>query len=414
MGNETEFWVLGGVETERREKMSFMRDFDVPPRRPSSLSYFLLVLLGAILGSLFSLTAVYYYGLPAREAAPLIEPDSSSEAKQEGESELLFDQEVLLPEHQNTAVVRAAQQVTPAVVGISNRQEVFDFFRGTSRVQEAGTGSGVIIDAAGLIVTNYHVIREADEVIVSFPDGEDLRAEIVGADPITDLAVLRVTRKDLAAASFGDSDVLRVGEMVIAIGNPLGLAFQQTVTLGVISATERFIEAAEHRFPFIQTDAAINPGNSGGALVDLKGRVIGINTAKIKLPGFEGMGFAIPSNMAKKIVAELIEHGRIIRPWMGIVIDEISPSKAEALGLPVDYGILVVKVVAGSPADRAGLKLNDLIVGVAGEKIVNFDALRHILFEHRAGDKIDVKIIRDGQELILQIVLGELPRELGG
>ncbi len=393
--------------------MSFMRDFDVPSKRSSSLSYFLLVLLGAMLGSLISLAVVYYYWLPEREAAP-VEPDIAGQTEQEKESDPLPDQEeLLLPEHQNTAVVRAAQQVTPAVVGISNRQEVFDFFRGTSRMQEAGTGSGVIIDAAGLIVTNYHVIREADEVIVSFPDGEDLRAEIVGADPITDLAVLRVARKGLAAASFGDSDVLKVGEMVLAIGNPLGLSFQQTVTLGVISATERFIEAAEHRFSFIQTDAAINPGNSGGALVDLMGRVIGINTAKIKLPGFEGMGFAIPSNMAKKIVTELIEHGRIIRPWVGIVIDEISPFEAEALELSVGYGILVVKVVEDSPADRAGLKLNDLIVEIAGEKMVDFEALRHILFAHRAGDKVNVIIMRDGQELTLQILLGELPREIG-
>jgi serine protease Do len=362
---------------------------------------FLLVLLGAVLGTALTLAAVFYAGFPASPAAR--DPfDHQAPRPGDGDSPLL-------PEYQNTAVVQAARSVTPAVVGISNRKLVYEWFRGSSELREVGTGSGVIINADGLIVTNNHVIQDAAEVVVIFADGDEVQAEIVGADAATDLAVLKVERQGLTAASFGDSDLLQVGELAIAIGNPLGLAFQQTVTLGVISATERFIQASEYRFAFIQTDAAINPGNSGGALVNLKGQVVGINTAKINLPGFEGMGFAIPSNMVKDIVRELVEYGRVIRPWMGVEIQEITPQLAESLGLPVTAGVLVARVVANSPAARAGLREGDIIVEVGDAAVKDFDTLRRALFRYKPGNTVTVKLLREGGELNRPVTLAEMP-----
>ncbi len=385
--------------------MNFYKEFEGSSRKPSLFSYFFLVFLGAILGSVITITALSNYW-QTQEALPLeLTPPQEENTDSEREG-------LVLPENQNTAVIQAAKDVAPAVVGISNRRMVYDYWRGNQQMREVGTGSGVIIDSAGIILTNFHVIEDATEVMVILEEGEEVQAEIIGADPATDLAVLKIDREGLPAAAFGDSGNLQVGEMAIAIGNPLGLAFQQSVTLGVISATDRIIQAAEYRFSFIQTDAAINPGNSGGPLVNLAGKVIGINTAKINLPGFEGMGFAIPSNMVRTIVAELIEHGRINRPWMGINIDEITPSKAAELGLPVDYGVLVVRVVSGSPAQRDGILIDDIIIGVAGRDVRNFEDLRNILFDHRAGDTVEVRFIRHGVEKTVEVALKEMPEDI--
>lgn len=363
----------------------------------------LLVLVGAVLGTALTLAA-FYAGFPT---AP---PDAGDPFDYQAPELPEPDGDRVLPEYQNTAVVQAAQAVTPAVVGVSNRQQLYDWFRGASELREVGTGSGVIIHDKGLIVTNYHVIHQAAEVAVIFSDGTEEQAEIVGADPATDLAVLRVEHPGLKAAPFGDSDLLQVGELAIAIGNPLGLAFQQSVTLGVISATERYIEASEYRFAFIQTDAAINPGNSGGALVNLKGEVVGINTAKINLPGFEGMGFAIPSNMAKNIVAELVEYGRVIRPWIGVEIQEVTPQTAESLGLPQVYGVLVARVVPNSPASRGGLREGDIIIQLGEAPVEGFDSLRHALFQYKPGDVVEVKVLREEEELSLPVTLEEMPQ----
>ncbi|MDO9535272.1 MAG: trypsin-like peptidase domain-containing protein [Bacillota bacterium] len=235
------------------------------------------------------------------------------------------------------AVVNAAKKVTPSVVGITN-YAVFRDFRGQTYLRELSTGSGVIIDSSGFIITNFHVIEGFHEITVNLGNGEEVSAEVVGSDSFTDLAVLRVEKNDLVAAEFADSNKLHVGEPAIAIGNPLGLNFQQTVTLGVVSATRRQITIQGQNFNFIQTDAAINNGNSGGALVNINGEVIGINTAKINLGGVEGMGFAIPSNTVRETALELIEHGQITRPWLGVYSRDMNPTLAKLKGINVSYG----------------------------------------------------------------------------
>lgn len=306
------------------------------------------------------------------------------------------------------AVVNAAEKAKPSVVGISNYGLVYDIW-GRSSIQERATGSGVIIGSDGYIVTNYHVIENARELVVTLGSGEELPATVIGSDPPTDLAVLKVEKKNLPAAEFADSDKLLVGEPAIAIGNPLGLEFQQSVTLGVISAKERSITIQGQKFTFIQTDAAINDGNSGGALVNIQGKVVGINTAKIKITGVEGMGFAIPSNTVKQIATELINKGKVVRPWMGVYIRNLTSLEARRLGLNLDYGVLVIDLEAGGPAYKAGLKPMDVIVAIEGKKVADTTGLQELLYRHNVGERIKVTVIRGQEELTLDVTLEELP-----
>ncbi len=309
------------------------------------------------------------------------------------------------------AVVHAAEAVTPSVVGISNYGYTYDFWGRSSELREVGTGSGVIISEDGLIVTNYHVIENAEEIIVTLGSGEEVQAEAIGVDPPTDLAVLRIDKAGLPAAAFADTENLRAGEPAIAIGNPLGLDFQQTVTLGVVSAVERTITIQGQRFTFIQTDAAINDGNSGGALVNIYGKVIGINTAKIKIPGVEGMGFAIPSNTVNEIISDLIEEGRVIRPWLGVFISTLSPMDAQRFELPVDYGVVVNDLVSQGPAQRAGMEPGDIIIEINDQTITNTAVLQEVLYQLQVGDEVAVKVIRDYEEVVLEVMLDKMPEE---
>ena len=222
-----------------------------------------------------------------------------------------------LSDARNTAVVQAAKKVSPAVVGITTKVYNRDMFNRKVLVGE-GVGSGVIFDKAGYIVTNNHVVGPAKTVIVSLADGQSTEGTVVGRDEKTDLAVVKIKMDNLPVAEFGDSDSLQVGEPAIAIGNPLGLEFQGTVTVGVISSLNRTIGAEGQSMKLIQTDAAINPGNSGGALVDADGKVIGINSAKISKEGVEGLGFAIPINAARPILQDLIKNGKVVRPYLGL------------------------------------------------------------------------------------------------
>ncbi|RJX26738.1 MAG: PDZ domain-containing protein [Dethiobacter sp.] len=389
---------------------NFYDEFSEKPRKPSF--FWRGALVGGIIVGLL-LTAIFsYYFITALRPQGEIEHNPLIPLPWEEKNEFRDEEDnlELIPEARQyyLAVVDAVEQATPSVVGISNYGIVFDFW-GRSRLQEKATGSGVIIGSDGYIVTNYHVIENARELVVTLGSGEELLATIIGADPPTDLAVIKVDKKNLPAAELADSNKLRVGEPAIAIGNPLGLDFQQSVTLGVVSARERSITIQGQRFTFIQTDAAINDGNSGGALVNIYGKVIGINTAKIKVPGVEGMGFAIPSNTVRQITSDLITKGRVIRPWMGVYISTVTPLEAQRLELAVEYGVLVTDVVAGGPAYKAGLEPMDIIVAIEGNKITDSSELQHTLYKYNVGQKIKVSVFRGKEELTLEVVLEKLP-----
>ncbi len=315
-----------------------------------------------------------------------------------------------ISEARNTPIVRAAQKVGPAVVGITNKARVRDWFN-REKLVEQGTGSGVIIDAKGYIVTNNHVVQGAQEIVVSFADGTTMPGKVLGTDPATDLAVVKVDAKDLPAVELGNSDNMVVGEPAIAIGNPLGLEFQGSVTVGVISALNRSIEIGERKFKLIQTDAAINPGNSGGALVNADGLVVGINSAKIAVSGVEGIGFAIPINTARPIIDELIQKGFIARPYLGVsVMDKVS---AMYSGYPyqIPKGVVVAKIVEGGPADKAGFLRGDVIVSIGGKSVDSFSELREGLEMYKIDDKVEVGIVRENNPMTITVKLEELPMQ---
>ena len=316
-------------------------------------------------------------------------------------------QEVKLSGARNTPVVVAAQKVGPAVVGITNKAYVRDFF---NRVQltERGTGSGVIYDKSGLIATNNHVVEGAQEIIVSLTDGRSVKGKVLGADAATDLAVVKIdVDEDLPVAKFGDSSTLQVGEPAIAIGNPLGLEFRGSVTVGVISALNRSIELGDRKFNLIQTDAAINPGNSGGALVNADGEVVGINSAKVAVSGVEGIGFAIPVNSAKPILDELAQHGRIARPGASLIDKDISARYG--FDLDLHGGIFVMKIVTGGPVYNAGMRPGDIILTFDGAKVETVPELRTKLAEKKVGDTVAIVVLRAGIERTLQVTLQEMP-----
>ena len=308
----------------------------------------------------------------------------------------------------NTAVVQAAKKVSPAVVGITTKVYNRDMFNRKVLVGE-GVGSGVIFDKAGYIVTNNHVVGTAKTVIVSLADGQSTEGTVVGRDARTDLAVVKINMDNLPVAEFGDSDSLQVGEPAIAIGNPLGLEFQGTVTVGVISSLNRTIGAEGQSMKLIQTDAAINPGNSGGALVDADGKVIGINSAKISQEGVEGLGFAIPINAARPILQDLITNGKVVRPYLGLY--GLDQQMAARFGMQLNaQGIYVYRVVPGGPLDQAGLQHGDVIVKLDGTDVKDFASLQSVMDKHKVGDSVTVDYTRNGMNREATIVLQESPQ----
>lgn len=275
--------------------------------------------------------------------------------------------------------------------------------------QQQSLGSGVVVDAErGLILTNHHVIDGADEIAVNLANGETLQAELVGSDSETDIALLRVEAKGLTALPLADSDQLQVGDFVVAIGNPFGLG--QTVTSGIVSALGRSGLGIEGYENFIQTDASINPGNSGGALVNLRGELVGLNTAILsKSGGNVGIGFAIPSNMSKEVLLQLLEHGEIKRGSLGISIQDITPELAEAFGLKQQRGTLVTQLSTDSPAARSGLQVGDVITAINGRAIRNADELRNQVGLLRVGSRITMEVLRHGKRLQLTTTI-ETPK----
>ncbi len=298
-------------------------------------------------------------------------------------------------------------KVRPAVVQISTRQISYDIF--LQPVPSEGVGSGILFDPSGHILTNNHVVGEAQEVRVVLPDGRRFTGKVVGRDPITDLAVVMIKGKDLPYSPLGNSSRLEIGETVIAIGNALGLEGGPTVTVGVVSALNRSIEdpSGVALNDLIQTDAAINPGNSGGPLVNLRGEVVGINTAVI--PSAQGIGFAISVNGAKPVARELLERGKVVRPWLGISPITITPGLAASYDLPAEEGVLIAKVEGGSPAAKAGLKAGDIITTFAGDRIKTLAELRSAIVKRKVGDKVSLEVNRSQRKLTVSLILGQMP-----
>jgi S1-C subfamily serine protease len=302
------------------------------------------------------------------------------------------------------------------------------FFRVPQQEQQRGLGSGFVIDKAGHIVTNFHVVEGADEVEVSFSNGEELTADIVGSDPFTDIAVLRVDADSgaLRVLTLGNSDQLEVGDEVVAIGNPLG--FERTMTAGIVSALGRVIDSPDPRFAIdevIQTDAPINSGNSGGPLLDAAGRVVGVNTQIASVGGGNiGIGFAVPINTVKDVVAQLIDKGQVEHAYLGVEAGEIDEDVADTFELPVERGLLIMDVVEGSPAARAGLRGGtqertvdgttwvlggDIIVEAEGTPLSTFDELRELIEGKDPGDELTLLVNRDGNERTVTVKLGRRP-----
>jgi serine protease Do len=286
-----------------------------------------------------------------------------------------------------------------------------DFFKrygGPPRKQrQVGEGSGVIVDGRGYILTNHHVVANADKLSIRLLDGRELQGSIQGSDPKTDLAVIRVEDRELPVASLGDSDKIQVGEWAIAIGSPFGL--QETVTVGVISAKGRTGLGTGTYEDFLQTDASINPGNSGGPLVNIDGEVIGIN-AMIIQPG-QGIGFAIPINLAKAIMLQLIDRGKVVRPWVGIGLQDLSPELMKSFNVTEKEGAVVSQVFEGSPAEKAGFKVGDIIVTLDGVKIKNSqDVVREVL-KKQVGQRVRFGVLREGKEIDVSATTVEMPAE---
>ncbi|KHF40090.1 S1C family serine protease [Halalkalibacter okhensis] len=375
--------------------------------------------IGSIIGGLcvlFSIPILANFGLLPYNLNT--EPESvavfDSETPQEGLQTVNLDV--------NSDVTQAVDRVSDAVVGVINMQQS-NFF--SSSEANEGTGSGVIYKKSGdkaYVVTNHHVIERANEIEVSLADGTRVPAELLGTDVITDLAVLEIDGTNVeTVAQFGSSKTLRVGEPALAIGNPLGLRFSSTVTQGIISATERSIPVdltgngqIDWHAEVLQTDAAINPGNSGGALVNIEGQVIGINSMKIAQSSVEGIGFAIPTEIAIPVIEDLESIGEVRRPQMGVGIHSLSeiPSAywQETLKLPEDIkgGVVVTSIAPTSPADRAGMQEYDVIVDIDGEPMEDGHDLRRYLYtEKKIGDELEVTIYRDGKKEVITVQLAE-------
>jgi serine protease Do len=331
-------------------------------------------------------------------------------------------------------IADVAARVTPSVVNVFSERKVqrpqsspffsdpfFRYFfdmpdmprQRNPEQRERSLGSGVIISTDGVILTNNHVVERGDKIRVALHDGRALDAKIVGTDPESDVAVLRVDAKDLPAIEMADSSKTRVGDLVLAVGNPFGLG--QTVTLGIISATGRANMGITDYEDFIQTDAAINPGNSGGALVDMNGRLIGINTAIVsRTGGYQGIGFAIPSNMAMQVKDAILGHGKVMRGWLGVAIQDVTDDLARSMNLQARRGVLVSDVTPDSPAAKAGLERGDVILSVNGHATNTSAQLRNRIALAGQAARVKLEYERDRKPHSVEITLGEMPNDSGG
>lgn len=321
---------------------------------------------------------------------------------------------------QDEVVTRIFEETLPSVVHITIQRNT-----SSHPVPIEGTGTGIVIREDGYILTNEHVVGNASSILVVLPSGEEYEAELIGVDPMTDIAVVKIPASGLKPARLGDSSRLKPGQLAIAIGNPF--RFDNTVTVGVISALNRTIETSRgYKIRgIIQTDAAINPGNSGGPLINSRGEVIGVNTAIFTTSeGFQGIGFAIPINVAREVAESIIEEGKVPRPWMGITGVDLTPELAEELNLSIRQGAIVISVTPGSPAEEAGLRgskgmpgeegfvLGDVIVEMAGVEIKSMQDVIDVVLMHQIGETIEIRYYREGEFHVTSLTLGERPPNL--
>lgn len=392
------------MNDDKKTTMSYYVDRSTTSRKPPGkrgnfFSYFLVALIAAIIGGIIAsyIAPTYLYG----KVLPI--PSIYKEGVQNIKPEININ-----PKDNISAVTAVAKKSISSVVGITTVEVVKDFF--WEREVE-GVGSGVIVNSNGYILTNSHVIGDgkARQITVLFENGDKKAGKVLWFDPALDLAVVKVDKTGLPVAELGDSDKLEVGQLAVAIGNPLGLDFQRTVTSGIISGLNRTIKVDSTNIieDLIQTDASINPGNSGGPLLNERGEVIGINTAKIQTG--EGLGFAIPINSVKPILEQVIKEGSFNTVMIGIQGLEVERYES-ALGveLNVDKGVIILEIVPNSPADKSGLRSGDIIVSIDDNEIENMNQLKKVLYKYKKGQKAKLKIIRDGKEKTVEIIFDKM------
>lgn len=332
--------------------------------------------------------------------AALMSNESPGEDESSGRLQLVGKNDEISP------VIAIAEKVTPSVVGVKTFGTAYTYWGQRIPNQELGSGSGIIYSEDGYIITNYHVIEDATSVMITLSDGTEYDARIIGSDSSSDLAVLKVEAANLPAADFGDSAALQIGELVVAIGNPLG--YENTVTDGIVSGLNRQLTDYIDSATLIQTNATINSGNSGGALVNSKGEVVGINSAKLVASNAEGMGFALSINEVKPIVEEIISKGHVSRPYLGVSINsqyQVDADTAERYEIPM--GIQIAEVVKGAPADRAGLQAGDIIYKVNDTLIQSFEDLSDIIDDSQVGDQLRILANRNGEKIVADVTLAE-------
>lgn len=403
--------VLGEVE-ERAENTYYHETIKTKSSKRSNKS-FAKFIAGVLIVSVVGGSSI---GAGFALATPLVENFiNSGEEPAVTDTNKAYSPSYVAPLTANNSIADIAQNVGPSVVSIKNNKTVATW---AGEFSQSGLGSGVIFDENEekiYIITNAHVVQGASTLTVTFLGNEKSAAMLIGADTITDIAVIAVNKADMPEevrsqirpAPIGDSNHLRVGDLAVAIGNPINEAYHNTVTVGVISALNREINLTDQKLNLIQTDAAINPGNSGGALVGPNGEVVGINTIKLVDGTIEGMGFALPMNDVMPIVGELMEKGRIVRPSLGITGQDLTEELGNFYEIPV--GILVVQVVPGSSADVGGIKSGDIILEFNDQKVTTINELKQILLTKKVDDLINVKLIRGSSKHNIQVKLQEMP-----
>lgn len=373
-------------------------------KRRGIFSYFIVALIAAVIGGLISayIAPTYLYG----RIIPMPEVYKNGV----GNLENVKHEINITPSNDIGAVSAVAKKAMSSVVGITAVQVRREFIW---EKEVEGVGSGVVVNSNGYILTNSHVIAdgEAKRINVLFENGDKMPGEVLWNDKGLDLAVVKVEANGLDTADLGDSDFLEVGQLAVAIGNPLGLDFQRTVTSGVISGLNRSVRVNQYNVieDLIQTDASINPGNSGGPLLNSKGEIIGINTAKISSQVGEGLGFAIPINVAKPIIEGVIREGDFKVVYMGLTGMEVEKYERQSgVDLNIDKGVIILEIAPNSPVDKAGLRPGDIIIKIDNQEVENMHQIQKTLYKYRKGDKTIITVIRNGKEMIAEVIFTDL------